>query len=94
MVKSWLIKSLNNSLVGSFINCSTAREVWEAFATTFFDGNDSAQYHNRRCKTYNLRQGDSSIKTYYKECKIYGERWTIVDPILLLAWKILKGITK
>jgi gag-polypeptide of LTR copia-type len=55
MVKSWLIKSLDNSLVGSFINCSTAREVWEALAMTFFDGNDSSQYYDLRRKIYNLR---------------------------------------
>jgi gag-polypeptide of LTR copia-type len=67
IVKSWLIKSLDNLLVGSFINCSTAREVWEALAMTFFDGNDSAQYYDLRRKTYNLRQGDSSVETYYKE---------------------------
>ncbi|KAI5318724.1 hypothetical protein L3X38_038432 [Prunus dulcis] len=43
IVKGWLINSLEQSLIGNFIRFSTAKAVWDAIATTYYDGTDTSQ---------------------------------------------------
>jgi hypothetical protein len=43
VVKGWLINSLETRLRGSFIRNPRAKDVWDAVATIFYDGNDTAQ---------------------------------------------------
>lgn len=39
-VKSWLIESMNPSLMRRFICLPTAKEIWDAVSRTFYDGAD------------------------------------------------------
>ena len=47
-VKRWLISSMDPSLIGNFIRFPTAKQVWDAFATTYFDGSDATQVYELR----------------------------------------------
>lgn len=38
VVKGWICNSLDTNLYGKFLRYPTAKEVWEAIATTFYDG--------------------------------------------------------
>jgi gag-polypeptide of LTR copia-type len=42
IVKGWICNSLDKNLYGKFLRYPTAKEVWEAIATTFYDGSDAA----------------------------------------------------
>ncbi|KAI5329049.1 hypothetical protein L3X38_028446 [Prunus dulcis] len=46
IVKGWLINSLEQSLIGNFIRFSTAKAVWDAIATTYYDGTDISQVYD------------------------------------------------
>lgn len=65
VVKSWLINSLDESLIGDFIRYPTAKEVWDTLASTFFDGDDYIQFYELRRKVGQLKQFRNSIETYY-----------------------------
>ena len=39
-IKSWLIKSMNPSLMRRFIRLPTTKEIWDAVSRTFYDGTD------------------------------------------------------
>ena len=38
VIKGWLINSMESSLINNFIRYSTAQQVWDVVAITFFDG--------------------------------------------------------
>ncbi|KAI5327718.1 hypothetical protein L3X38_027114 [Prunus dulcis] len=44
----WLINSLEQSLIGNFIRFPTAKAVWDAIATTYYDGTDTSQVYDLR----------------------------------------------
>ena len=67
MVKGLLLNSLDPSLIGNFHRYSTAREVWDALATTFFDGGDSSQIYDLQQKVNQLKQSGGSLENYYNE---------------------------
>lgn len=48
IVKGWLINSKNPSLIGNFIRFPTVEAVWDAIATTYFDGSDTSQVYDLR----------------------------------------------
>ena len=45
IVKGWLINSMDPTLIGNFIRFPIEKLVWDAIATTYFDGNDTYQVH-------------------------------------------------
>jgi hypothetical protein len=45
-VKGWLINSMEQTLISNFIRFPSAREVWKAVTTSYFDENDKSQVHN------------------------------------------------
>ncbi|XP_078150031.1 uncharacterized protein LOC144545316 [Carex rostrata] len=67
IVKGWLINSLETRLRGSFIRNPTARDVWKAVATTFYDGNDAAQVLALNRKVFRTKQIGRSVEEYYNE---------------------------
>ena len=67
MVKGLIPNSLDSSLIGNFHRYSTAREVWDALATTFFDGCDSSQIYDLQQRVHQLKQSGGSLKKYYNE---------------------------
>ncbi|KAG8368503.1 hypothetical protein BUALT_Bualt15G0052400 [Buddleja alternifolia] len=42
IVKGWLINSMDPVLISNFIRFPTAKMVWDAIATTYFDGTDTS----------------------------------------------------
>jgi gag-polypeptide of LTR copia-type len=44
-VKAWLLNSLDQSLLGNFLIIPTAKEVWDAIKTAFFDGSDGTRIY-------------------------------------------------
>lgn len=48
IIKGWLINSLDPTLIGNFIRFPTAKSVWDAIATTYFDRSDTSQVYELR----------------------------------------------
>ena len=47
-VKGWLINSMDPSLIDNFIRFPTAKQVWDALATTYFNESDATQGYELR----------------------------------------------
>jgi hypothetical protein len=65
IVKGWLINSMESSLIGNFIQFSTAKQVWDSIATTYFDGYDTSQVYDLKRRITRMKQSGESIETYY-----------------------------
>ncbi|XP_059649773.1 uncharacterized protein LOC132295500 [Cornus florida] len=65
VVKGWLINSMDPKLIGNYNRFPTAKAVWDAIATTYFDGADTSQVYDLKRKVTRLKQGGGSIETYY-----------------------------
>ncbi|KAI5342547.1 hypothetical protein L3X38_010422 [Prunus dulcis] len=65
IVKGWLINFLEQSLIGNFIRFSTAKAVWDAIATTYYDGTGTSQVYDLKRRVSRMRQAGGSIETYY-----------------------------
>jgi hypothetical protein len=50
IAKGWVINSLTPDLIGNFIRFPTAKGVWDAIATTYFDGGDNVQVYDLKRK--------------------------------------------
>ncbi|KAH0632576.1 hypothetical protein KY284_035362 [Solanum tuberosum] len=64
-VKSWLIDSMSPTLMQRFIRFSTAKEIWEVVAKTFYDGFDETrlfELHHLHRYAYGR-----PLSTYYNE---------------------------
>nr|GEW34833.1 retrovirus-related Pol polyprotein from transposon TNT 1-94 [Tanacetum cinerariifolium] len=66
-VKSWLIDSMNPTLIRCFIRLQTAAEIWEAVRKTFYDGSDETQLFELNRRSFTTRQNGRSLPTYYNE---------------------------
>ena len=66
-VKGWLINSMDPALIGNFIWYPTAKAVWDAVATTFFDGADVSQVYDLKWRLTRLKQAGGSIEKYYND---------------------------
>jgi len=67
IVKGWIINSMEPELINNFIRFSTAKEVWDAIAITYFDGTNTSQVYDLKRKVTRLRQAQGSIETYYNK---------------------------
>ncbi|RVW72577.1 hypothetical protein CK203_060063 [Vitis vinifera] len=66
-VKGCLIGSMDPSLIGNFIRFPTEKQVWDAIATTYFNGSDATQVYELRRRVARLRQGSGSLEKYYND---------------------------
>jgi hypothetical protein len=76
IVKGWLINSLEPRLKSKYIRHPTARDVWQALATTFYDGSDEAQVFDLNRCVSRIKQGGRAIDIYYDE--LHG-LWQEID---------------
>ncbi|XP_073265014.1 uncharacterized protein [Populus alba] len=76
VLKGWLINSMDQSLVANFICFPTAKQVWDAIATTDFDGTDTSQVYELRRRVTRMRQRGGSIEKYYNDLQ---EIWREID---------------
>ncbi|XP_078161983.1 uncharacterized protein LOC144557297 [Carex rostrata] len=67
IVKDFLINSMDSSLIGNFLSYSTAKEVWDAVCTTYFDGNDLSQILDLKRNINQIKQVGGSIENYYTQ---------------------------
>lgn len=58
---------MDTFLIGTLIRFSTSRQVWEAIATTYFDGNDTFQVYYLCRRVSQLRQRGGSLEKYYND---------------------------
>jgi hypothetical protein len=65
IVKGWLINTMDPTLIGNFIRFPTAKSVWDAIATTYFDGSDTSQVYELQRRVTRLRQSGGSLEKYY-----------------------------
>jgi len=56
---------MDPSLIGNFIRFSTAKQVWDSIATTYFDGSDTSQVYDLKRRVTRMKQSGESIETYY-----------------------------
>jgi transposase InsO family protein len=66
-VKGWICNSLDKNLYGKFLRYPTAKEVWDAIATTFYDGSDSAQVYDLNKRVHRIKQAGRPVEIYYNE---------------------------
>ena len=67
IVKGWLINSMDVSLISNFIRFPIAKMVWDAIATTYFDGSDTSKVYDLRRHVTRLRQSGGSLDKYYND---------------------------
>uniref|UniRef100_A0A2C9VYZ7 Retrotransposon gag domain-containing protein n=1 Tax=Manihot esculenta TaxID=3983 RepID=A0A2C9VYZ7_MANES len=66
-VKSWLIDSMDPLLMQRFIRLSTAKEIWEVVAKTFYDGSNETCLFELNQKFFSTTQNGRPLSTYYNE---------------------------
>ncbi|CAL2262842.1 unnamed protein product [Prunus armeniaca] len=64
IVKVCLINYLEQSLIGNFIRFPIVKVVWDAIATTFYDGTETSQVYDLKRQVSRMRQASGSIETY------------------------------
>ena len=74
LVKSWLINSMIDKLMSHFLQCGTAKEVWDAVKRSYLDVFHSSQVHELMKKSFQSHQGGCPLTKYYNELNsIYME---------------------
>jgi hypothetical protein len=58
---------MDPTLIGNFIRFPTAKSVWDAIATTYFDGSDTSQVYELQRRITRLRQSGGSLEKYYTD---------------------------
>ncbi|XP_078156096.1 uncharacterized protein LOC144551872 [Carex rostrata] len=76
IVKGWLINSLEPRIIGNFIRFPTAKDVWDAIATTFFDGNDASLVYDLNKRVAKLKQEGKPVEEYYSKLQTL---WREID---------------
>ncbi|KAL3642661.1 hypothetical protein CASFOL_013476 [Castilleja foliolosa] len=75
-VRSWIQNSMETKLVSNFARYGTARDLWAALATTFFDGEDMVRIYELERKIGRLRQEGMPIEDYFGELQ---SAWMDID---------------
>jgi gag-polypeptide of LTR copia-type len=76
IVKGWLINSLEPRLQSKYIRHPTARDVWKALETTYYDGSDEVQVYSLNRRVTHLKQEGKSIEEFYDELQAL---WQEID---------------
>ncbi|CAL9022009.1 unnamed protein product, partial [Prunus brigantina] len=50
VVKSWMLRTMEPSLLNMFHTLTTAKEIWDAVNQMFYDGSDISQLYELRCQ--------------------------------------------
>ena len=67
LVKSWLINSMTDKLMAHFVQCETAKEVWDAIKRSYLDVSDPSQVYELMEKSFQSRQGGCPLSKNYNE---------------------------
>ncbi|KAL6275541.1 hypothetical protein ACE6H2_019142 [Prunus campanulata] len=69
VVKSWMLRTMEPSLLNMFHTLPTAKEIWDAVNQMFYDGYDISQLYELRCQATYLKQEGRHVSTYFAELK-------------------------
>ncbi|CAL8998462.1 unnamed protein product [Prunus brigantina] len=69
VVKSWMLRTMEPSLLNMFHTLPTAKEIWDAVNQMFYDGSDISQLYELRCQATHLKQEGRHVSTYFAELK-------------------------
>ena len=64
---SWLINSMTDKLMAHFVQCGTAKKVWDVVKRSYLDVSDSSQVYELMKKSFQSRQGGHPLSEYYNE---------------------------
>jgi GAG-pre-integrase domain len=67
VVKGWIINSLEPRLRGSYIRYPTAKDVWKAIATTYYDNNDEAHVYALNRQVARVKQDGRPVEAFFDE---------------------------
>jgi hypothetical protein len=67
---------MDKHLYDKFLRYPTAKEVWEAIGTTFYDGSDAAQVFDLNKRVNTIKQVSRSVEEYYNELQ---DLWLEID---------------
>lgn len=65
--KRWLLMSMSLEIMKRYIHLPTARAIWKALSTTFYDGADELHVCTLNQKAYSAKQNGRSLSSYYEE---------------------------
>ncbi|KAL6270466.1 hypothetical protein ACE6H2_027377 [Prunus campanulata] len=73
-VKRWLLQSMAPEIMKRYLRLSTAREIWSALSTAFYDGSDELQVFSLNQRAFSAKQHGKNLSTYYGELtEIFSE---------------------
>ncbi|GAV66123.1 UBN2_3 domain-containing protein [Cephalotus follicularis] len=65
LVMSWLLNAIEPTLSPQYMMMDSAKDVWDAIAQQFSQGNNYAQAYKISKQAREMRQGELSLATYY-----------------------------
>ncbi|GAV57856.1 UBN2_3 domain-containing protein [Cephalotus follicularis] len=65
LVMSWLLNSIEPTLSPQYMMLDSAKDVWDAIAEQFSQGNNYAQAYELSKQVRELKQGELHLATYY-----------------------------
>jgi gag-polypeptide of LTR copia-type len=80
LVRDYMINSMDPSLIGNFLPYSTAKEMWDAVCTTFFDGSDLSQVLDLKRRINRVKQHGGTIENYYTQLQGFWKELDIRRP--------------
>ena len=76
IVISWIIENIDAEIVNQFIDYNTARDLWQGIENLLNSGRDELQIYDLSSTAATLRQGNSTIETYYEKISML---WKEID---------------
>ena len=76
LLSSWIIENIDAEIVNRFIDYNTARDLWEGIKNLLNSGHDELQIYDLSSTAATLRQGNSTIETYFGKLSML---WKEID---------------
>ncbi|XP_019232006.1 PREDICTED: uncharacterized protein LOC109212783 [Nicotiana attenuata] len=80
IVLSWIMNSVNSSLLGGIMYASNAQTVWDDLYERFYKVDDARTF-NLHKEIATLTQGTSSVSVYYSKLKDMWEEFEALIPV-------------
>lgn len=83
MIMSWLISSMTPEIGENFMLYTSAAEIWRAAKELYSKRDNVAEIYELETKLNEIRQGDSSVSTYYSQLT---KLWQQIDTFDTIPW--------
>ena len=80
-----LLKSMTRPIMLLFSSYTTPKAIWDAVATTYYDGSDFARVHDLTCQAFATTQAGKSLADYYARLKAIWQELDERDPNLMVC---------